>query len=152
MRLMIIAVGRARLGVERDLFEHFTDRLTWSLTLREVDIRKRMPDDKRIAEEGRLILEQVPPSARLIALDEHGRDLSSRDFAGKLTNWRDDGVSDIAFAIGGADGLDPAVTRRADLSLAFGRATWPHMLVRGLLAEQIYRAQQIAAGHPYHRD
>ena len=86
-----------------------------------------------------------------MALDERGRDLTSVAFAERLGRWRDDGVRDLAFVIGGADGLAPAVRDRAALTLAFGRATWPHMLVRTMLAEQIYRAQTILTGHPYHR-
>ena len=84
-------------------------------------------------------------------MDERGRDLKSRELADRIGRWRDDGVQDLAFAIGGADGLSQAVRDRADLLLAFGRATWPHMLVRAMLAEQIYRAQTILSGHPYHR-
>jgi len=87
-----------------------------------------------------------------VVLDERGKNLSSRDFAAKIGAWRDDGVAEIVFVIGGADGHDDAVRNRADLLLSLGALTWPHQLVRVLLAEQIYRAQQILAGHPYHRD
>ena len=88
----------------------------------------------------------------IVALDERGKDLSSRQLADRIAGWRDDGIRDIVFLIGGADGLDGRVRERADLLLSFGRVTWPHMLMRGMLAEQIYRAQCILAGHPYHRD
>ena len=87
-----------------------------------------------------------------MALDERGRQLGSRDFAQKLGAWRDQGVAEIAFVIGGADGLAESLRRRADLTLSLGQMTWPHMLARAMLVEQIYRAQQILAGHPYHRD
>ena len=90
--------------------------------------------------------------ALVVALDEHGRQLGSRAFAKKMGQWRDDGMRDVAFLIGGADGHDQAVLDRADLKLSLGEMTWPHMLVRGLLAEQIYRANAILTGHPYHRD
>ena len=86
-----------------------------------------------------------------MALDERGRSLSSAAFADYLGRRRDEGVADLAFVIGGADGLAERVRSRADLVLSLGAPTWPHLLVRGLLAEQLYRAQSILAGHPYHR-
>ena len=90
--------------------------------------------------------------ARLVACDERGRDLNSRAFAGRLAHLRDDGIAHLAFAIGGADGLEPAVRAGAAETLAFGPQTWPHALARAMLAEQIYRAATILAGLPYHRD
>ena len=89
--------------------------------------------------------------ARLIALDERGAAWSSRQFANRLMSWRDSGAV-LAFAIGGADGLGEAVIERADAVMSLGVMTWPHLLARSLLLEQLYRAQQILAGHPYHRD
>jgi 23S rRNA (pseudouridine1915-N3)-methyltransferase len=85
-------------------------------------------------------------------LDIRGDQIASRDLAARLQRWQDDGVSDVAFLIGGADGLDPALREEAALRLSFGRATWPHQLVRAMLLEQIFRAQSILSGHPYHRD
>jgi 23S rRNA (pseudouridine1915-N3)-methyltransferase len=99
-----------------------------------------------------LLLAALPAGARLVALDERGAAWSSRDLAERLTAWRDRGVATLAFAIGGADGLDAAVTARADAVLSLGAMTWPHLLARCLVLEQLYRAQQIVAGHPYHRD
>ena len=98
------------------------------------------------------MLGALPDGARLIALDEHGQLWSSRELADRLAAWRDQGTTTLAFAIGGADGLARAVTERADAVLSLGAMTWPHLLVRGMLLEQLYRAQQILAGHPYHRD
>ena len=89
--------------------------------------------------------------ARIVALDERGRTETSDAFARRLAHWRDDGVRTVGFVIGGADGLDETVRKKADFVLSFGALTWPHMLVRAMLAEQIYRAQSILAGHPYHR-
>jgi 23S rRNA (pseudouridine1915-N3)-methyltransferase len=109
-----------------------------------------VPELKRL--EADKLLAQIPKNAVLVALDERGESLDSGTFAQRLGAWRDAGRADLAFVIGGADGLDEEVRRRADLLLSFGRLTWPHMLVRGMLAEQLYRAQQILAGHPYHRD
>jgi 23S rRNA (pseudouridine1915-N3)-methyltransferase len=102
--------------------------------------------------EAELILAALPAGARLVALDERGQAWSSRELAVRLGVWRDQGVAAIGFAIGGADGLDRAVIERADAVLSLGAMTWPHLLVRSLLLEQLYRAQQILAGHPYHRD
>jgi 23S rRNA (pseudouridine1915-N3)-methyltransferase len=104
------------------------------------------------AREAELILAAVPPGARLIALDERGQSWSSRELAERLGRWRDQGTTTLAFATGGADGLGQAVLDRADTILSLGAMTWPHLLARSLLLEQLYRAQQILAGHPYHRD
>ena len=101
--------------------------------------------------EAGLILGALPPRARLIALDERGAMWPSRGFAERLAAWRDQGVAELAFAIGGANGLGAEVLDRADATLSLGPMTWPHLLVRSLLLEQLYRAQQILAGHPYHR-
>jgi 23S rRNA (pseudouridine1915-N3)-methyltransferase len=151
MRLLLAAVGRAKAGPERALFEHYAARLSWPLTLKEVEEKRPLPAAERMAREAELLLAAVPPGAIVVALDERGRQTPSEEFAARLGAWRDSGRSDICFLIGGADGHSEAVRKRADLLLAFGAMTWPHMLVRGMLAEQLYRAQCILAGHPYHR-
>src|SRR5262249_21203597 len=102
--------------------------------------------------EAELILAARPRGAPLVALDEKGAGWSSRTLAERLAAWRDQGAAAIAFAIGGTDGLDDALRDRADAILSLGPMTWPHLLVRGMLLEQLYRAQQILAGHPYHRE
>jgi 23S rRNA (pseudouridine1915-N3)-methyltransferase len=104
------------------------------------------------AREAELILAALPPGARLVALDERGQGWSSRELAERIAAWRDQGTATLAFAIGGAEGLGRAVIDRADAVMSLGAMTWPHLLVRGMLLEQLYRAQQILAGHPYHRD
>ncbi|HEY0838007.1 MAG TPA: 23S rRNA (pseudouridine(1915)-N(3))-methyltransferase RlmH [Azospirillum sp.] len=151
MRLWLAAVGRARGGPARDLYAEYAGRLTWPLTLREVEVKKRLPPDELKRQEAELLLAAIPAGATVVALDERGKTMDSAAFAQRIGAWRDGGVGDLAFLIGGADGHGEAVRRRADLLLAFGPMTWPHMLVRGMLTEQIYRAQQILAGHPYHR-
>lgn len=151
MRLTLAAVGRARPGPERALFEHYCHRLNWPLVLREVEEKRPLAVPDRIAREGELLLAAVPAGTVVVALDERGRDMGSEDFARRLGDWRDSGRADIAFVIGGADGHAETVRSRADLLLCFGRMTWPHMLVRGMLAEQLFRAQCILSGHPYHR-
>ncbi len=153
MKISVIAVGRLRAGPEKSLSDHFMNRLTaWQVTLREVEQKKRLDGEALKRAEGELILSAVPDGAVLVALDERGASLTSRQFASQIADWQDDGVGDLAFAIGGADGLSETVRKKARLAICFGAMTWPHFVVRGLLFEQIYRAQQIVAGHPYHRD
>lgn len=151
MRIVIAAVGRLKSGPERDLYERYAGLLRWPLTLREIEEKRRLPADKRKEREGERILAAFPEGGVVVALDAGGKPLSSEAFARKIGDWRDAGIADVAFAIGGAEGLHEAVKCRADLVWSLGAVTWPHMLVRGLLAEQLYRAQQILAGHPYHR-
>ena len=151
MKLWLAAVGRVRPGPARDLYEEYAGRLSWPLTLREVEVKKRLSSDELKRQEAELLLAAIPPGATVVALDERGKTMGSAQFAEKIGVWRDRGVADLAFLIGGADGHGEAVRARADLLLAFGPMTWPHMMVRGMIAEQIYRAQQILAGHPYHR-
>ncbi len=151
MRITLAAVGRAKTGPARDLYELYAARLSWRLTLKEIDERRALGPEALKASEGERLLAAVPKSARLIALDEAGRNLTSAAFAELLGRWRDAGVQDLAIAIGGAEGLAEAVRGRADLVLALGAMTWPHLLVRGLVVEQLYRAQTILSGHPYHR-
>ena len=152
MRITLAAVGRHKAGPSRDLYEEYIKRLTWPITLREVEERRSLPAPALKQREGALLLAAVPKAAQLVALDEHGKVMSSTEFAQLLGNWQDQSVQDVAFVIGGADGLDHAVTSAAARTLSFGRMTWPHMLVRVLLAEQLFRAQSILTGHPYHRD
>ena len=151
IRVSVIAVGRARRGPERALYEHYAARLAWPVTLKEVETRTALPASVQRAREAELLLAAAPKGARLVALDQTGELLTSEAFAARLGAWRDQGAAEIAFLIGGAEGLDAVVRERADLALALGRVTWPHLLVRGLLLEQLYRAQQILLGHPYHR-
>lgn len=139
-------------GPERTLFDHYAARLTDSPEMREVEEKRNLPPPQMKIREGELLLAAVPGGAKVVALDERGKRLGSMAFAKLLGDWRDDGVRDVAFVIGGADGLDPAVLSRADLILSLGEMTWPHMLVRGLLAEQLFRANAILSGHPYHRE
>ena len=122
------------------------------MTIIELEEKRPLPPALLQAREAELILGAVPAGARLVALDGRGDALSSRDFARWLARWRDRGESALAFAIGGAEGLGEGVLARADRVVSLGPMTWPHRLARAMLLEQIYRAQQIAAGHPYHRE
>jgi len=152
VRISIVAVGALRAGPERALVEKYLKRITWPVSVREVEEKRRLKGAELRRREGELILAACPGGARLVALDERGRTLTSAGFAARLGGWRDEGVAETVFAIGGADGLDDAVRGRADLVLSLGAMTLPHQLVRGVLLEQIYRAQTILAGHPYHRE
>jgi len=151
MRLTLAAVGRWKRGPLPDLFEDYRKRLSWPLTLKEVSARKPLEGDQLKAHEAELLLAGLPEPAALVALDAGGRAMSSEAFAQTLGSWEDDGVAEVAFVIGGADGLARDLIARADLRLSLGPMTWPHMLVRVLLAEQLYRAQAIRQGHPYHK-
>ena len=155
MRLHLCAVGRLRAGPERALVDDYLQRL--DRTGRPLGLgpaAEHEVEDKRgggKAAEGALLAKVVPDGAALCVLDERGKQLSSPDFAATLAAWRDGGRQDAAFVIGGADGVDPTLRQRADLVLGLGPMVWPHMLVRVMLAEQLYRAATILAGSPYHR-
>jgi 23S rRNA (pseudouridine1915-N3)-methyltransferase len=151
MRILVAAVGRHKRGPLRDLEQHYAERILWPLALREVEEKRPLPAAELKEREAALLLAAVPNGATIVALDERGKSVSSADFAARIGQWRDRGVADLAFLIGGADGHGDAVRKRADLLLSLGAMTWPHLLVRGMLLEQLYRAQQILAGHPYHR-
>ncbi len=155
MRLHLCAVGRLRAGPERDLVNDYLlrfDRSGRALGLGPV--QEHEVEDKKNAgmgAEAELLARAVPSGAVLVTLDERGRLLTSPEFAAQLAKWRDAGRQDLAFVIGGADGIDAGLRARADFSLSFGAMVWPHMLVRVMLAEQLYRAASILAGAPYHR-
>jgi 23S rRNA (pseudouridine1915-N3)-methyltransferase len=151
MRIVIAAVGRFRREPERELYDAFVKRLSWPVALKEVAEPDPLPAPQRKAKEAAKLLAALPDGATLVALDQAGSALTSAAFAQRIGRWRDEGIADLAFAIGGADGLDASVLARAQLSLSLGPMTWPHLMVRALLAEQLYRAQSILAGHPYHR-
>lgn len=155
MRLHICAVGRIRSGPERDLIDDYLgrfDRIGRPLSLgplseHEVDTRKAASTEA----EGAALLKALPGGAHVVALDEHGRQFTSPDLATFIEARRDDGLQDLVFVIGGADGLSRSVRDRADASLSLGRMVWPHMLARAMLSEQLFRAAGILAGTPYHR-
>jgi 23S rRNA (pseudouridine1915-N3)-methyltransferase len=152
MRCHLIAVGRAKPGPARQIFETYAERLTPPLALVEVEERRKLPETQLKEREAELLVGAVPKGALLVLLDERGTALSSQGFAERLGAWRDRGVADLAFGIGGAAGHGPAAYAQASFTLSLGPMTWPHMLIRGMLAEQLYRGFTILAGHPYHRD
>ncbi len=148
-------MGRLRSGPERDLIADYSqrfDRTGRALSLGPL-LEHEVEDKKNagMAAEAELLARAVPAGAVLVTLDERGKLLTSPEFAAQLARWRDGGRQDVAFVIGGADGIDPSLRARADFSISFGQMVWPHMLVRVMLAEQLYRAATILSGGPYHR-
>ncbi len=155
MRVHVLAVGRLRAGPEKTLIDDYLtrfDRAGRALGLgpaRVVEVEDRR--NGGMVAEAALLRKAMPGGAMLAVLDERGWQMASPDFAGRMAGWRDDGCRDLCLAIGGADGIDPGLRAEADLALSFGKMVWPHMLVRVMLAEQLYRAATILAGGPYHR-
>ena len=149
MRLVVAAVGRGRDDPAQQLFENYRHRLPWPLELREV--RAGGGGDAGREREAAALLKGLPEGAYIVALDGTGKALTSEAFAAQLARIRDDGVAVVAFLIGGADGHGAPAFVRADLVLSLGPMTWPHLLVRAMLAEQLWRAASILSGHPYHR-
>ena len=158
MRIQFVAVGRLKAGAESDLVERYRARsvaIARGLGVSGPDLvelpesRARRTEDRQ-ADEAQRIRDRVGP-ALLVALDERAASPSSEDFAARLAGWRDAGRGALAFVIGGPDGLAPEIRAGADWAFSFGRLTLPHQIVRVLLAEQLYRALTIIAGHPYHR-
>ncbi len=147
-------------GPERELVARYLDRAiasgkTLGLTgfgVTELTESRAGSAPSRKTEEAKVVAAALPPAGLVIALDERGKTLGSEDFAQRLARWRDDGKPAVSFIIGGADGLDPGFVKVADLTLSFSPLTWPHQLVRIMLAEQLYRATTILSGHPYHRE
>lgn len=147
--MRVIAVGRCRDGPEAELFARYSARIPPALALTEIADGKGSPEEIK-RREADALLAALPGKAFVVALDLAGEALDSTAFAARLDGWLTLSRP-IRFLIGGAEGLDRSVLTRADFTLSLGRLTWPHLLVRGMLAEQIYRARSIAAGHPYHR-
>lgn len=155
LRIHICAVGRLRSGPERELLDDYLKRFDKTgralglgpVKVHEVEGRK----GGGMSAEAALLEGVIPKGAVICTMDERGKLMSSPDFAKALGQRRDNGVSDLAFVIGGADGIDPTLRAQADMSLSFGQMVWPHMLVRVMLSEQLYRAASILSGSPYHR-
>lgn len=155
MRVHVCAVGRLRKSPELELINDYSTRFDRTgralglgpLSLHEVEDKK----GGGMSAEAPLLERAIPKGALICTMDERGKVMSSPDFANLLGRWRDAGRGDVAFVIGGADGIDPSLRAKADASLSFGKMVWPHMLVRVMLSEQLYRAASILAGSPYHR-
>ena len=138
-------------GPERVLWDEYKRRITWPLTLREVEDRKPQRKQQMMKREAKLLTDAIPTGAFLIALDRSGLSISSEAFARHFQEWMSENWRDVAFIVGGAEGIESSLLRKANLKLNMGAQTWPHFLARCMLLEQIYRAQSILMNHPYHR-
>lgn len=149
MRIKLISVGAVKKNSPwYTLFHDYFKRMQWSVDALEIDSRKISTQDRQ----AKAILDAIPDGHTVFALDERGKTFSSNEFTKKLKAISHDFSPDLCFIIGGADGLTDEVRKKADFLMSFGKQTWPHQMVRVMLIEQIYRAQQILAGHPYHRE
>ena len=154
MKLTILGIGKARKTPEAELWVDWLSRCPFPTHVQEFE--SRLPTGPaRTKDESKKLLSYISQSSgspkRLISLDPNGVNISSEELADMIGQWRADGISQCFFAIGGADGHHPDLLKKADKKIAFGRAIWPHMLCRAMLAEQLYRAEMILARHPYHR-
>lgn len=139
MKLHIVARGKMGRCPEADIIARYEKRIGWPFQITELPESGGKPP-------------ALPPNAKIIALDEGGEQITSTELASLLEGWRDSGAKELRFLIGAADGLTAEERASTDKTIAFGRATWPHMLARAMLVEQLYRATSIIAGHPYHRE
>jgi 23S rRNA (pseudouridine1915-N3)-methyltransferase len=159
MRIVVAAVGRLKQGPETELSERYRKRAVQTgrnLGLRDIEIieiraSRAAEAGKRMLEESIALANVIPEGSAVVLLDARGDNLDSATLAARLAQWRATDRPAAVFVIGGADGLSPSLTARADLRLSFGAATWPHQLARVMLLEQLYRATTILTGHPYHR-
>lgn len=146
MKATILAIGKCKKNSpEAMIIEEYVKRSSWDVVIKE-------KDNATQEKEAKFLQSNIPPSAKVIVLDERGENMKSLELAAKIENWMLNGCSEICFLIGGADGHLPSTRAKADLLLSFGKLTLPHMLMRAVLAEQIYRIQTIISHHPYHRE
>ncbi|MDD3030476.1 MAG: 23S rRNA (pseudouridine(1915)-N(3))-methyltransferase RlmH [Alphaproteobacteria bacterium] len=148
MKTLILAIGKLR-GPEAAWCDEYLKRLGKTVEVRAFTVSSSLPPLEAQKAEAQLLLKAIPEKSFVVLLDERGRTLTSPDLANKLTQWHARGT--VTFIIGGPDGVTEEIKTRADFTMCFGAMTWPHKLARVMLLEQLYRAQQIQAGHPYHR-
>jgi len=151
MNVTLCAVGRLRSGPEQDLFNTYIQRLPWMVKVHEIDVKESSNKSQKNTAECEGLVSKIPDGAKVVCLDSRGKPHSSDAVAGRISDWRDAGYRDLCIIIGGADGLNEAIRQRADLTLSFGGVTWPHPLMRVLVAEQLFRWHCILTDHPYHR-
>ena len=144
--------ARGKGSEARALFDGYAGRLSVPLALKACEEKRPLPPAERKRSEAERLFKLVPQGALVVALDQRGKAYTSAEFARLVGSWRNRGAKDVCFLVGGADGLDDSALSRAALVLSLGPMTWPHLLVPALLAEQLYRAESILAGHPYHRE
>ena len=146
MKVTILAIGKCKSkSPEAQIIGEYLKRSSWNIQIKE-------KDNSNQEDEAKFLQGQIPSGAKVVVLDERGENIKSLELAAKIEKWQSDGCSDLCFIIGGADGHLQSTRDKADLVLSFGKLTLPHMLMRAVLAEQIYRVQKIIEGHPYHRE
>jgi 23S rRNA (pseudouridine1915-N3)-methyltransferase len=152
MKITILSIGKFRnLDPCKELFLEYQKRLNWKIELKELELKGNIQGEALKIKEGELLISKVASGSKIIALDEKGKIFSSEEFATVIKNYGNQGNSDLTFIIGGADGLSAQLKQKADLILSFSKMTFPHLMIRSFLIEQIYRANTIISGHPYHR-
>lgn len=154
MKITIISIGKFENSPQKSVFETYLKRLKWKIELKELELKnsKNLSSDELKKGEGELILKALKPSSKIIALDENGKQFKSRDFAKLISDFAVNGDSDLTFVIGGADGLSQEILKKSSLKISLSLMTFPHLMVRAILMEQLYRASTIIDGHPYHRE
>lgn len=150
MKITVITVGKSRKSKYADLLKEYSGRIRWNLEIQEIESRSPSPQIQQ-KEECEKILSLLQSDKYVIAMDQRGKSISSPDFANKINQLQNEAIPHIVFVIGGSEGLNEEIRNRANFLMSFGHQTWPHMLARTMLLEQIYRAQQILSGHPYHK-
>lgn len=152
MKVNIIAIGKLKKKTpEMAIIEEYIKRCHWKVVIKEHVEQRNLDVEERKIEEGKLLLSSISASSKIIVLDERGINITSQELAGKIESWQLQGCSEISFLIGGANGHSDEVRNKADLILSFGKLTLPHMLMRAVLVEQIYRIESIISSHPYHK-
>lgn len=151
MKIDILAIGALKKGPYFEPYQAYLKRIQWAVNLVELESKIKGEKPRQMDEQDK-ILKHINPQAYVFALDERGKSLPSSQFSDMIKDLQNTGQSHIQFILGGADGFTDAVRAKSNFLLSFGAQTWPHMLARVMLLEQIYRAQQIISGHPYHRE
>ncbi|MEE2999917.1 MAG: 23S rRNA (pseudouridine(1915)-N(3))-methyltransferase RlmH [Pseudomonadota bacterium] len=151
MKFTILTVGRIKKGPEKNLCDLYLKRIKWSVLIEEVEEKRSLPINQMKTKESELLLKKLPEDCFLVALDQSGQEFSSKEFSEQILKWQSQYVKQLVILIGGSNGFNSNVLEQADLKIAFGRMTWPHMFTRIMLLEQLYRAQSILDGHPYHK-
>ncbi len=151
MKITIAAVGKMKSATMREMYESYRGRISWDVALKEVEEKRQLPVEQLKQKEGELLLKAAPKPSFKIAMDEKGRQLGSYEFADMLEKWQGGGQNRLTFLFGGADGLGRNVLDVANFRFSLGHMTWPHMMARVMLMEQLYRAYSIVNSHPYHR-
>ncbi len=156
MQVTIISVGRIKNGPEKQQIDTYIKRCPWPVKIIEIEEKRPIKGAERMMREGELILKSLTQNggdnAYVIALDERGKSMRSTEFAHMIQNHQDNGAAHMIFLIGGANGYAPEIKHRANSLLSLSDMTWPHMMARVMLTEQLYRASCILSGHPYHKD